>query len=146
MAPIGPVWGLPIWPFLELDGWELDGWELDGWGAGRGLPRPQLGEENYTGIRLRTRMIGMIVVIILVAREIIPMTRMIAQIYKNSRQNKEHTRTPIIPIILVLRRMPGINLLHSGQQRFRARGGGQKNVKNIFSKNVQNPFLSTQDT
>ena len=37
------------------------------------------------GIRLRTRMIGMIGVIILVAREIIPITRMIAQIYKNTR-------------------------------------------------------------
>ena len=36
------------------------------------------------GLRLRARMIGMIGVIILVAREIIPMTRMIAQIYKNT--------------------------------------------------------------
>ena len=36
-------------------------------------------------------MIGMIGVIILVAREIIPMTRMIAQIYQNARGNKENT-------------------------------------------------------
>ena len=36
-------------------------------------------------------MIGMIGVIILVAREIIPMTRMIAQIYKNTKEKKENT-------------------------------------------------------
>ena len=38
-------------------------------------------------------MIGMIGVIILVAREIIPMTRMMAQIYKNTREiKKTHPR------------------------------------------------------
>ena len=44
-----------------------------------------------TGLRLRTRMIGMIGVIILVAGEIIPMTRMIAQICKNTGENRENT-------------------------------------------------------
>ena len=36
-------------------------------------------------------MIGMIGVIILVAREIIPMTRKLAQIYKNNRETEEST-------------------------------------------------------
>ena len=43
------------------------------------------------GIRLMARMIGMIGVIILIAREIILMIRMIAQICKNTRENKENT-------------------------------------------------------
>ena len=51
---------------------------------------------SYTGLRLRARMIGMIGVAILAANEIIPMTRMIAQIYKDAMENKENTPKGVV--------------------------------------------------
>ena len=84
------------------------------------------------------RMIGMIGVIILIVREIILMTRMIAQICKNTREIKKTEAlpsaapprgrwlrsrplgcvflamrmiNPVIPIILAIRRMPVYNII-----------------------------------